>query len=66
MSAPAQPNGGSGGNNGSNGNVPPNGQLLTLEEDEEERYKVLVFVNHRKGSQIQVFRPDEIELMELR
>ena len=64
MSAPAQPN--RGGNNGSNGNVPPNGQLLTLEEDEEERYKVLVFVNHRKGSQIQVFRPDEIELMELR
>ena len=34
VSAPAQPNGG---NNGSNGNVPPNGQLLTLEEDEEER-----------------------------
>ena len=64
MSAPAQPNGG--GNNGSNGNVPPNGQLLTLEEDEEERYKVLVFVNYRKGSQIKVFRPDEIELMELR
>ena len=36
VSAPAQTNGG--GSNGSNGNVPPNnGQLLTLEEDEEER-----------------------------
>ena len=36
VSAPTQTNGG--GTTGSNGNVPPNnGQLLTLEEDEEER-----------------------------
>lgn len=36
VSAPGQTNGG--GSNGTNGNVPPNnGQLLTLEEDEDER-----------------------------